>query len=98
MTHKHCLLLALSGTCYTREARAVPNGTQPGNGARSNSFPEELFTRGRKLCAPSFPARQPPAKLGPFQTRREVWLEMAEATSSILIHNLTTKKSWLGRR
>ncbi len=50
-------------------------------------FPRNFSREAGNFARPSFPARQPPAKLGPFQTRREVWLDMAESTSSILIHN-----------
>src|SRR5260370_22934707 len=45
------------------EQEPWPNGTHPGNGARSRLFPEELFTSGRKRDAPSFRARVGPDRV-----------------------------------
>ncbi len=63
------------------------NRTHFANGARSRSFPCEPITRGRMECAPSIPARAGPDRFGAAETRREVWLDMAESITSILIRN-----------
>src|SRR5260370_10710995 len=59
----------------------------PGNGARSSSFPEELFTSGWTQSAPPISARLGLGRVQAGTTRREGWPDMAEAITSILICN-----------
>src|SRR6266699_760389 len=74
------------GLAILGEQQPWPNGTHPGNGARSSSFPEELFTSGRTQSAPFISARVGVGlgRVRAFtQTRREVWPDMAESITSI---------------
>src|SRR5260370_39025471 len=59
----------------------------PGNGTRSSSFPEELFTSGWTQSAPPISARVGLGRVQAVATRREVWPDMAESITSILIRN-----------
>src|SRR5216684_1256463 len=86
-TPEHSLLVALSVTCYTRGARAVAE-----RNATRERRPQKIISLGTfhewpEAVRASFLAR---GGLRPGRgalTRRAVWLDMAESTSSILIRN-----------
>src|SRR5260370_39646542 len=89
------LLMPLSGTCYTRGARAVAErnaflGTAPA----AVHFPRNFSRVAGRRARHSFLHALAMASAGsrPSQPRREVWPDMAGPIATILVLNFTTKR------